>query len=404
MSRISKASITLASLESPPQIPPNKYFLLQPVVSKGLGLIAKCDIQAGTRVLIEDAMVSYDANAYDGHGAVWRAFSFRPGEEELYDGPPVARFTDAQKEVYLKLAKGSSLAAWFMEAGLSDESATCLSNLELPRGYFLCILRGIAKVNEFDKGVYEVASRFNHSCSPNCDTVYYERTSDVLSVYATKDVKKGDELTINYYPQLIEPHDLAVEDLLHLKGFLCVCSFCTLPSSERCQLIANRERIRRLSEDFSFLMYRIEPKRMIDQFHPEDLFWGRVPHKRALGPLPSSVIDKKGNIQLDAACAELDHLLEEADMHGKEVIQLYMMMGRIVATFADTRSFAKSGKAWLYASKWLRRYIEEAELMGGFDAYPNTRENNDKLTRYVAEKCRQLRQIAANSSDAEMTL
>lgn len=388
MPRKSKRQRPSAKLARPPQIAPNEYFSLEPVAGKGLGLIAKCDIKAGTRILIEDAMVSYDVNEYDAHDAIWSAFC--PAEFGIHRNTRVAPFTKAQKEAFFKLAKAPSIVAAIMEDGPKDYPVTSLSSHQLDLVYFLSILQSIARVNQFDKGVYEVASRLNHSCSPNCDTVYSDRESDVLSVYTIENVKKGEELTINYYPRLIEPHDAAVDRLLESRDFLCVCSFCTLPPPERRQLTTIRERIRRLSEDFSFVMYRIEPKRtLINQLHGDDIPWGRIPHKRAIGPLPLSVIDSAGNIQLDAACAELDQLLEKAEMHGTDVMQLYLMMSRIVSTFAETRSLAKSGKACLYASKWWNKYIEEAGLMGGFS--PEGRECNERLTQYLAEKCRQLR-------------
>ena len=62
-------------------------------------------------------------------------------------------------------------------------------------------LQGIFEANNFevDKklAIFPRASRFNHSCVPNAH-FSWSRSLGLLSVYATKDIGAGKEITVNY--------------------------------------------------------------------------------------------------------------------------------------------------------------------------------------------------------------
>jgi hypothetical protein len=51
--------------------------------------------------------------------------------------------------------------------------------------------------------LYDTTSKINHCCVPNCD--YFIEKQGQIRVWTTELVKKGEELTINYFPDVPDP-------------------------------------------------------------------------------------------------------------------------------------------------------------------------------------------------------
>jgi hypothetical protein len=102
-------------------------------------------------------------------------------------------------------------------------------------------LLSIIKTNGFglggsavSTGVFEVISRFNHSCSPNATFLWNESVGHT-EVRACVDISVGDEITINYLSSDMfnQPHPVRQADLKRRYGFVCKCSICGADKSVR---------------------------------------------------------------------------------------------------------------------------------------------------------------------------
>lgn len=246
------------------------------------------------------------------------------------------------------------------------DSSSVRNEESVLRQYFHSLLLGIEKANGISwQGVYEVASRFNHSCLPNCE-VNTKMKQRHVTVYVIADVRRDEELTVSYLKDLFEPREARRDSLLSSKYFTCSCHFCTFP--ECLQLEIDRARIKRLTSDLSFLMYRIESaenRRIRNMF--DDSSTGRAKGRRALGPLSPTVVNAQGQIQLDAAMAELDLLLSRSGLHGRAIAFVYTIIWEVALNFAGTRSRARAGRAFEYADRWVQLCCDESERSGALD-------------------------------------
>ena len=75
-------------------------------------------------------------------------------------------------------------------------------------------------------GIWLIPSLINHSCLPNASRI---NAGDMMSIHATKDINKGEEITIPYFNVLI-PYHLR-KAACRTWGFDCVCERCQLEVS-----------------------------------------------------------------------------------------------------------------------------------------------------------------------------
>ena len=80
--------------------------------------------------------------------------------------------------------------------------------------------------------LFLVNSAINHSCRPNC-CWKTSNFSDIMSVVAMVDIKKDEEISINYYFDISDtrgsfclPFILRQAKILSMFRFTCVCSEC----------------------------------------------------------------------------------------------------------------------------------------------------------------------------------
>ena len=105
--------------------------------------------------------------------------------------------------------------------------------------------------NAFEGGlIYKKASRYNHSCDPNC---IYTIHDDTITIRAACDIVDGEELTISYLGILLWS-DISVRraKLQKDKYFTCNCTRCQgddIASAIPCVMCHARERQYILSED-----------------------------------------------------------------------------------------------------------------------------------------------------------
>ncbi|KAJ1610045.1 SET domain-containing protein [Cryptosporidium canis] len=81
-------------------------------------------------------------------------------------------------------------------------------------------------------GLFSYSSLFNHSCDPNCDFIGVNPASDcsstVIDLRASRNIKKDEEITINYV-ELYDTRRNRIKSLLQTKHFICECERCTAP-------------------------------------------------------------------------------------------------------------------------------------------------------------------------------
>jgi len=101
-----------------------------------------------------------------------------------------------------------------------------------------------------------LASRFNHSCSPNAEYLWVEE-SQVEEVRAVRAVQPGEELCVNYFGDAVKlPRTARQEQLRAGFRFECRCSVCVAASPESDR---QRQRLTRLSQEI--LSCRNAPER-----------------------------------------------------------------------------------------------------------------------------------------------
>jgi len=77
----------------------------------------------------------------------------------------------------------------------------------------------------FGHGLFEMACKINHSCKPNC---IWKTTQDGTSkeVRAIATIEEGEELTLDYCGNILDPTPQRRDELLATKGFVCHCDRC----------------------------------------------------------------------------------------------------------------------------------------------------------------------------------
>jgi hypothetical protein len=93
-------------------------------------------------------------------------------------------------------------------------------------------------------GIFPTFSRINHHCSPNAIPKWHE-DKQVLTVYAFKDVKQGEEFTVCYPPPFLT-RDERRGELEKWWGFLCRCDTCGASPAAVRESDARRQRIKRI--------------------------------------------------------------------------------------------------------------------------------------------------------------
>lgn len=95
---------------------------------------------------------------------------------------------------------------------------------------------------DFGHGLFEIACRMNHSCKPNCVWIT-SQDGKTKEVRAVKAIEEGDELTIDYVGEALEPTPARRKELMTTKGFVCQCDRCAAEHDDtrRFRCVAHQE-------------------------------------------------------------------------------------------------------------------------------------------------------------------
>uniref|UniRef100_UPI00358EEA8A histone-lysine N-methyltransferase SMYD3-like n=1 Tax=Myxine glutinosa TaxID=7769 RepID=UPI00358EEA8A len=151
----------------------------------------------------------------------------RDASEELYS---MLELTSHAAKANKRMIEAFNRNAALLQAFLRGEAKSCPS---LPMGLTIMQLFGKIHCNSFTitnndledigVGIYPSLSLLNHSCEPNCVTVF---DGIKLLLRTVKDVQQGEELLISYIDTLAGSCDRQSR-LMHQYHFTCECRLCT---------------------------------------------------------------------------------------------------------------------------------------------------------------------------------
>ncbi|KAK8000339.1 hypothetical protein PG990_012939 [Apiospora arundinis] len=178
---------TRSTLPAPPSSPEhyrNRFFEIRKSGIAGYGAFASQDLQWGQKILVEPEL-------------------FRADHVSLYD--EFDKLTDASQQAFKRMAAHSTVSGYDKVTSIFRTNSF--------------------NVGEGQGGIYLVAARFNHACSPRNNVSYkFDHEKRRIMFTMTHDVAAGTELTITY--------GSSREELFAQWGFVCRCGGCVPLSDE----------------------------------------------------------------------------------------------------------------------------------------------------------------------------
>jgi len=166
---------------------------------KGLGIFARRKIKQGTRIIVEPPLFTVRPPKIAAGGAYTLQKLFEDVEKAY------KRLTPAERGIYL----------------------TCFDNRpaedqETSREV-LIFKNNAAPLADGSFGIFPKSAKINHSCRPNAVSVFSDPQRSRI-IWAARDIKKGEEITITYVPLLQTTENR--RDGLSKYGFHCECEAC----------------------------------------------------------------------------------------------------------------------------------------------------------------------------------
>ncbi|KAI5867870.1 hypothetical protein GGS23DRAFT_550441 [Durotheca rogersii] len=191
----------------------SRLYTLQPIPTKGYGLVATTRIPKGTRILSEAPLF-----------IVPRGISDMQTVERIVMEQLRRLNKDQQRAFFaLRNSHGSSLKP---PVGIVRTNALALGT-DASRG-----------------GLFLEAARINHSCRNNAQNTWNAELGR-LTIHAGRDIEAGQEITITYADPLAD----CAERRRFLQDhffFTCECEICLLPPAERAESDKRRRRLGQL--------------------------------------------------------------------------------------------------------------------------------------------------------------
>ncbi|CAL3968532.1 unnamed protein product [Diplocarpon coronariae] len=156
---------------------------------KGLGAFAVVDIHKGADVLVEEALIN-------------------PSEDSYL----------LREALFMNLSEDKKKSVLTLQSRCSCARVPCIDTPFMKLWIFNCCGDG-----SFGPYLYELASRFNHDCEPNLARGFSKEK--YLIFRAKKDIRKGEELTVNY-SMIIGTTETRRRTLLDKFDFDCRCQTC----------------------------------------------------------------------------------------------------------------------------------------------------------------------------------
>ena len=209
------------SYSTPPEPITTHLFELCHTPDKGMGLFATAFIPVGTRIICEQPLLRISKNKQH---LAWTSY---------------CKLNSRQKAVFDSLSRCSGNNQFLEQASrfhlISPEDDD--EKIEADVAEHVRVMSTFA-CNNFllgtkGQGVFETASRINHSCRPNvyhCWNAMLQRET----VHAIVDINPGEEVLTTYIGNGASyvPHEQRQDQLLQHYGFLCSCGACSDPTGQ----------------------------------------------------------------------------------------------------------------------------------------------------------------------------
>ncbi|KAF2495771.1 SET domain-containing protein [Lophium mytilinum] len=203
--------------------------------AKGLGLFATNPIARGTRILSERPLLAIRQDQ-DVDGIFYAAKSLTKNDKKaLLD---LSGHSGGQ---HLELVRWMQVVWWNVKnlVGSVRQPSTITSSIPSIRSMqeHMAIFN-VFRSNSFNLGgrgriqqaVFDNVARINHSCLPNAQGNFHS-TLGRFNVHALRDIKSGEEVTLNYLPELGAVAASRGSKLRKGYGFECDCVACDLTSA-----------------------------------------------------------------------------------------------------------------------------------------------------------------------------
>ncbi|KZV71485.1 SET domain-containing protein [Peniophora sp. CONT] len=204
----------------PPSV---RYDIRRAPGSRGLGMFATADIEAGALILAERPLIVkmtwFMPRVQDAH---------LPYEEQAANAK---KFSEEQMEsVYSRMSPENQKKYMSLSNSHQHDGSGPLTGISRTNGWGVDVGAQDPEVAQLGvssgtgySAVGEISSRFNHSCLPNVKYTFNLQTFS-MEFHAVRPIAKGEEMTVAY---------TSLEDRVELRqnklkpyGFICTCSAC----------------------------------------------------------------------------------------------------------------------------------------------------------------------------------
>lgn len=177
-----------------------------PIHGKGLGVVAATFLPRGTKIIIEEALISVPMPGME------------PGQ-----GLRLGDMLNNVKTAFESLGHSSQQEI----LQLHDHRFPGDGN----QSRLLTILRSNAyNTGDNHVGIFPKIARINHSCQPNVGNFWSVKRNHRV-IYTHRDIEVGEEITVSYIPLIKSVKDRQAR--LYQYGFVCGCKACQSTESSR---------------------------------------------------------------------------------------------------------------------------------------------------------------------------
>ncbi|KAK0624286.1 hypothetical protein B0T14DRAFT_565569 [Immersiella caudata] len=178
----------------------DRVYDIQPIPSKGKGMVATAKIPQGTRILSEVPLFRIPRD----NPNISAVDAIVVNE--------VSRLDPSQQREFFSLTNIH---------GTKHSAAMGIARTNvLPLGS-----------DSRSGGLFPIASRINHSCRHNAQNTWNEKIGR-LTIHALRDIEQDEEITICYLPTT-GPYEERQQHLSATFKFTCTCELCSLPRAQR---------------------------------------------------------------------------------------------------------------------------------------------------------------------------
>lgn len=219
----------------------------------GRGLFATKDIAFGELVLIEKAFCAI----WHFEDAALTAFKYY---EQYPDLGPTAGMLGVWRQTYAYARNNPSEAAMLLDLhgdykGIGKDPVVVdgvpvidsyqVHDIVARNSFGLEDAWGNTEAGQFSSGIWVKASYINHSCLPNTVRAF---AGDVIAVYAARNIRKGDELTIIYGDP--DNHEGRTRNMQNTWHFTCSCALCKAEGTDTAETRGERKKLAQQAKAF----------------------------------------------------------------------------------------------------------------------------------------------------------